>query len=157
MPLPGSTPTVTISFAGLTIFKLKQNPPTTKECDVIVVQCPDHELVIDIQAITIDKNGSLRSSKIVPHKLDTKSNIRIEATNPDNSGVIEHVVTGVKFDRDKDMGDPYDCRWLLNIDGGEVRKPEIGVETGRLHQFPQAARTNHQRHEWNFLYRENIR
>src|SRR5262249_26982858 len=127
-PLPGSTPTATVSFAGLTLFRLSQPTGAAKQCDVIVVPCADHELVIDIQEIKIDANGSLRSSKVVSHSLDTNSNIRIEAKNSDDSEVIEHIVPGVKFDREKDMGDPYDCRWLLDIDGNKFGSQRLSLK-----------------------------
>src|SRR5262245_8884357 len=111
MPLNSSNPTATISFAGLMLFLI--NPK--KECEVAIVPCLNHELIIDILKITIDENGSPLKSESTSHSLATKRNMEITAEHSLDSGVREY--KGVEFDRENDVGNPKDSRWLVDIDG----------------------------------------
>jgi hypothetical protein len=126
MLLNNSTPTATISFAGLLLFLI--NPK--KECEVAIVQCPKHELIIDIQEITIDRNGSLLKSRVISHSLSTERDIKITATQALQSGVKEH--RGAEFNRENDVGDPNDSRWLVDIDGNKFGNQKLKL---RPHEY----------------------
>src|SRR5262245_37557748 len=120
MPLNSSKPTATISFAGLMLFLIN---PENKECQVAIVQCPNHELLVDILKITIDDNGSPLKSERISHTLDRECNIRITAQQALHAGVTER--QGVEFSRENDVGDPNDSRWLVDVDGDKFGNQKL--------------------------------
>ena len=122
MPLNSSKTTATISFAGLMLFLI--NPK--KECEVAIVQCPNHELLVDILKITIDENGGTLKSESISHTLDRRRNIQITAKQTLDSGVTEH--RGVEFNRENNVGDPNDSRWLVDIDGDKFGNQKLTLE-----------------------------
>src|SRR5262249_24849123 len=126
MPLNNSNPTATISFAGLLLFLINQK----NECEVAIVQCRNHELIIDIQEITIDQYGSPLKSRPVSHSLNTERKIEITATQALQSGVTER--RGAEFNRENDVGDPNDSRWLVDVDGNKFGNQKLKL---RPHEY----------------------
>jgi hypothetical protein len=106
-------PTVTICFAGLEIFCISKK----NEFQAAVVQCPDHKLVINVQEITLDENGEPIESKLLSHSLDEQRNIKVTAEKPGTSGVEKYENRSLEFDPERDLGDPKDFRWIIDLEG----------------------------------------
>ncbi len=114
--MPGTRPDVTITFAGLLLFCLNQK----SEFEAAVVPCPEHELLIDVQEITIDEDsGEEKRSRLKEHNLDLDKNIYIEVINSDSHKVELYQNNNIQFDRKLDSGDPKDSRWVIDLKSSE--------------------------------------
>ncbi len=115
--------TVTITFAGLALFCFKgerndNSEKTYSEFQAAILQCPKHELVIDALEIALDpKTGEQIGSKLLSHSLNKKQNIKITAEKPKTERVKRHENRGVEFDLERDLGDPKDFRWIVDLEG----------------------------------------
>jgi hypothetical protein len=129
-------PTVTISFAGLALYSVTKK----NEFQVAILQCPDHELVIDVLEIALGENGEQIESKLlVSNRLTDEQNIRITAEKPKTTGIEKYENHSVEFDPTRDLGDPKDYRWIINLEdkkfGGhklKLKPPASETEAIRL-------------------------
>lgn len=132
-------PTVTITFAGLALFCLKKvnenDEKTFGAFQAAILQCPTHDLVIDILEITIDpKTGEQIGSKLFSHSPDKSQNIKIEAVNPAITDIkrkpdgVEKYEPAVEFDRVRDVGDPKDFRWIIDLEGEQFGGQKLALK-----------------------------
>lgn len=119
--MPEVKPNVTISLAGLTLFCINDK----QQLEVAVLQCPQHELLFDIQEITFDEATGERisSNLLITDKLDLKRNITIEVDNPGYSGITQ-CLKG-EFNRERDLGDSRDFRWVIDLEGDKFGKKKL--------------------------------
>ncbi len=120
-------PNITISFAGLMIYYIKKDKEgEDKELQVAIVNCPDHEPIIDIHEITMDeKTGEYEGSRLI-HQSRVDSNINIK--NSESNRVKQDIYDQVVFDRKLDLGEPRDFRWIINLEGEEFGGKEMKIK-----------------------------
>ncbi len=106
-------PTVSIVFAGLTLFCINKK----NKFEAAIVQCPDHKLIINVQEIALDENGEPVESKLLSHFLDDKRNIKVTAEKSKTAGIEKYENHSLEFDSERDLGDPKDFRWIIDLEG----------------------------------------
>jgi hypothetical protein len=123
---------VTISLGGLALFCINKE----KELEMAILQCPDHELLIDAYEITIDEvTGEHKRSRLIgPNPLDMERNIRIEVKNSKHQKIDRYINEQFEFDHERDLGDPKDFRWMVDLEG----KMFGGRKLGRRHPISGA-------------------
>jgi hypothetical protein len=120
MPLHQPNTLATFLFTGLGLLEFNQK----KQCEVKILQCPDHILTLDIFEITLNPvTGEDDRSASIFHPLSLQEDIDIylELKHPSKHDARPHLVSYPAFDRATDHGDEHDFRWVLDIEN-EVHK-----------------------------------
>ena len=124
MPLDHSKALVRIYFEGISLLSVNDS----RECEVGIVKCSDHELNITIRKHT--PHGSTN----IDHKLDLERDIKIEVINPVERYVQKY--TPARFRRLTDTGDREDFRWVSDLEGSELHKHKLNPNKDRGRRKP---------------------
>jgi hypothetical protein len=116
-------PTATLIFRGLIIF---QPDSERRYFDVGILNAPEHELRIEVRENSPD--GVSVSSVPLP-SIRSKGLIwSLEFAN--SQGVTFY--QSEPFDRNRDVGDEKDSRWLVDLEGAEFYHRQLPVKSDQL-------------------------
>jgi|GEM_PF-6371785 len=125
MPLDRPNTLATFLFTGLAVVEFNHD----NECEVKIVNCPEHDFTVDIFEIAVDPttHADERSARIA-HSLSLRDDIEIYLEQRNQGSVKRdakpYLAAKPRFDRKHDKGDPHDFRWVLDIET-EVHKKRL--------------------------------
>jgi hypothetical protein len=127
MGLDHSNAFVRISFDGLIGFCLCRRDDY--RCEMGMVQAEDHEPLISVDRV--NPNGTL-TPKLTDYPLTRASDISIVVTDPIRLGstTFPETFAGHTFDRLRDVGDPEDFRWIMDLQGEDFHGPHLRLKRG---------------------------
>jgi hypothetical protein len=132
MGLDHSNAFVRLTFDGLMVFCLNRRAePDT--CEMGMVRTYDHKRRLVVTRI--NPNGTEEPYKD-PYDLNDGNEVTIETENPTEPGVRTFPSDPDKypeiypFDRDHDIGDPEDFRWILDLQGPLLHGDALTLRRG---------------------------
>jgi hypothetical protein len=127
MGLDHSNAFVRISFDGLIGFCFCRRDDY--RCQMGMVQVADHQPLISIDRI--HPNGTL-TSMLSDYALMRDNDISIVVTDPvrSESTTFPETFAGHTFDRVRDIGDPEDFRWIMDLQGEDFHGEHLRLKRG---------------------------
>ena len=124
MPLDRPNTLATFLFTGLALVEFNK----TKQCEIKIVRCPEHDFTVDIFEIALNPlTHEDNSSAPIFHSLSLRDDIDIylelSGRRPIENDATPYLVAKPRFVRAKDKGDDHDFRWVLDIQKEVHKEP----------------------------------